>query len=119
MTTHHLVLPNELNHHGTLFGGVAMALADKAAYIKATLVYPKANFVTKGVKEFNFLSPAKAGDILEIQADIEQKGTSSLQIKLQCRNALTSAVLFQNTFTMVHVHPETGRSAPIPETEPQ
>jgi acyl-CoA hydrolase len=117
VSSHHLVLPNELNHHGTLFGGVAMALADKVAYIQATIAHPHANFVTKAAKEFNFLAPAKAGDILEIHAEIKKTGTSSIHIKIQCENALTKQNIFENIITMVHIDPTTQRSAPIPKGE--
>jgi acyl-CoA hydrolase len=114
MTTHHLVLPNELNHHQTLFGGVAMALADKAAYMVATLEHPDTNFVTKVVEGFNFLSPAEAGDILETTAVITETGHSSITIKVGCANRITHKPLFDTTIVMVNMNPLTKRSAPIP-----
>jgi acyl-CoA hydrolase len=51
-----VVRPQNLNHAGTLFGGVMMAMADEMAFIAATLSYPSCTFVTKVFKEFNFVT---------------------------------------------------------------
>lgn len=108
---YHLILPNELNHNGTLFGGAAMAAADKAAFIEATLNFPSAEFVTKTFSEFNFLHPAKQGDILEILTEVTHKGNSSVKISILARNAKTQEQIFQTEAVMVNA--PNGKSAPI------
>ena len=112
LKVHHLVLPEELNHHGTLFGGAAMALADKSAFIAATIQYPKGNFVTKTVGAFDFTTPARAGDILEVSVEKMTKGTSSLTIQLVCVNAISRKQVFSNTIVMVNVGAN-GHSSPL------
>lgn len=115
MTHHHLILPNELNHHGTLFGGIAMALADKAAYIHASLMFPEANFVTKATECFDFIAPAQAGDILQIQTVTTNLGNSSIEVELVTKNAKSQESIFSTTITFVHV--ENDKKAPIPGRE--
>lgn len=115
MIHHHLVLPNELNHFGTLFGGAAMAAADKASYIEATLLFPEATFVTKATGEFNFIGPARSGDILEITTTPAHVGESAVKIKIVARNTKTKDLVFETHFIFVHV--ENGHKAPIPGAE--
>lgn len=115
MIHHHLILPNELNHNTSLFGGAAMGAADKAAYIEAALAFPLATFVTKAFEAFNFLSPAAAGDILEITTEILHVGNSSVQVGISAKNARTKKEVFETKATFVNV--ENGQKAPIPNRE--
>ena len=49
METHRLVLPEDLNHFGFLFGGRLLAWVDEACWIAASLDYPNCLFVTIGM----------------------------------------------------------------------
>ena len=57
------VFPNDLNAHGTLFGGRVMQLIDSLAAIVAKR-HSGVVCVTLGIDSVRFLSPARHGDIL-------------------------------------------------------
>lgn len=103
MTSYHLVTPNELNHHQTWFGGSAMAAADKAAYIAASLRFKNASFVTKFFDSFDFVSPAKSGDIVRIDAEIVNIGQTSVTVKVIAGNEITGEKLFESTAVLVNI----------------
>jgi len=79
---HFLVRPQDLNHAGTLFGGVMMAHADEMAFIAATLTFPGCTFVTKVFHEFDFISGPLEGEIVKIEAAVLEKGRSSVRVSV-------------------------------------
>jgi len=89
-----VVRPLDLNHGGTLFGGVMMSLADEMAYVAATLTYPGCTFVTKVFHEFNFIGGAVDGEIVEIESEILKTGRSSVTIAIMAMNAVTKQEIF-------------------------
>ncbi|HWL54313.1 MAG TPA: hotdog domain-containing protein [Chthoniobacteraceae bacterium] len=103
MTSYHLVTPSELNHHQTWFGGSAMAAADKAAYIAASLRFKNASFVTKFFDSFDFVSPAKSGDIVKIDAEIVRIGQTSVTVRVVADNQITGEKLFESTAVLVNL----------------
>lgn len=107
-----LIRPEFLNHGGTLFGGYLMQWADDMAYIAASLAYPEAIFVTKLFGPFDFKSPARAGDIVRLLAQLESTGTTSCRIGVWAENARTSVEVFRTFAVMVNV--KTGRKTPLP-----
>lgn len=67
--TAELVFPSLANHHGTLFGGAALALMDRAAFIAASRVLRRVA-VTAGAREVRFQRPVPVGSIAEAQAGL-------------------------------------------------
>ncbi|MBJ3775612.1 acyl-CoA thioesterase [Acuticoccus mangrovi] len=76
-----VVFPGETNHHGTLFGGAALAKMDKVAFITATRHAP-ATFVTASCERIDFLEPARLGDIVELVGRVVRAGRRSLGVKV-------------------------------------
>jgi acyl-CoA hydrolase len=65
--SHHLVLPRDANHHGTLYAGVLMSLALEAGYATAfRSVGPSANLVLKRVLDLRCHEPVPIGRVIEI-----------------------------------------------------
>jgi len=108
-----VVRPQDLNHAGTLFGGVMMAWADEMAFIAATLTYPNCTFVTKVFKEFNFIGGAVDGDIVRMEAEVLKTGNSSVTVAVKAKNAITSTEIFHTEAVMVNA--QNGKSIPIKE----
>ena len=108
-----LVRPQDLNHAGTLFGGVMMARADEMAFVAASLSYPACKFVTKVFHEFDFLLGAKEGEIIKVEAEVLSKGTSSVRVAVRACNARTAEGIFQTEAILVNVRD--GKSAAISE----
>lgn len=73
------VFPNDLNPHGTLFGGKLMQLVDNLAAIVAKRHSGKV-CVTLGIDSVRFLNPARHGDILVCKASVNKTWRTSMEI---------------------------------------
>lgn len=111
-----VVFPGQANHHGTLFGGSALAMMDKAAFVAATRRARRA-LVTIASDRVEFHAPARTGDIVETTATVVHVGRTSLAVEVTVtaeelltgdRRAITSG-----TFTFVALDDD-GRPTPIP-----
>ena len=60
------VKPEDLNPHGTLFGGQLLAWIDEEAALYTIIQLENPKVVTKYISEINFNASAKQGDIVEI-----------------------------------------------------
>lgn len=78
METQRLVLPEDLNHLGFLFGGRLLAWVDEACWIAASLDYPHCQFVTIGMDRVEFRHSVREGTILTIRCEREEEGTTSV-----------------------------------------
>ena len=73
------VFPNDLNPHGTLFGGKLMQLVDGLAAIVAKRHSGRV-CVTLGIDSVRFLNPARHGDILVCKASVNKTWKTSMEI---------------------------------------
>jgi len=105
-----LIRPEFLNHAGTLFGGFMMQWADEMAYNAASLAFPGA-FVTKLVREFNFQSPVRNGDIIKIYSHVASVGRTSCVVEVWALNAQQKAEVFRTSAIMVNI--QDGKATPI------
>jgi acyl-CoA hydrolase len=74
-----VVLPNTLNNHDTLFGGIALKWMDEVAYITATR-FARKKMVTVSAEKAHFLLPVKSGTLVEIIGKVVKIGNAKLQI---------------------------------------
>jgi uncharacterized protein (TIGR00369 family) len=110
-TKYFLVRPQDLNHAGSLFGGVMMSLADEMAFVAATLTYPGCTFVTKLFHEFDFIRGSHEGDIIQIEAEVMEKGRSSVKVRVRAADARSGAEIFQTEALLVNARD--GKSVAI------
>ncbi len=73
------VFPNDLNSHGTVFGGLVMGLADRTAAVVAER-HAGCLCVTVAVDSMHFLAPAGRGDVLIFKASINHAWRTSMEI---------------------------------------
>lgn len=73
------VFPNDLNAHGTLFGGRLMQVVDNLAAIVAKRHTGRV-CVTLGIDSVRFLNPAHRGDILVCKASVNKAWRTSMEI---------------------------------------
>lgn len=101
-----VVFPGETNHHGTLFGGVGLALMDKAAFI-AAVRHGQRDFVTASCDKIDFIAPAQLGDIVEAEGRVNRVGRRSLGVEttLIAENPLTGhrTVCAKGIYNMVAI----------------
>ena len=118
-----LILPPDTNHMGTVFGGTVLAYIDEIAAI-AAMKHSQSVVVTASIDTVNFLSTAKAGDILTLEAVVVSTGRTSMEVyvKVECQHLDTGDITTTTTaiLTMVAINSEgipTKVSGVIPETE--
>ena len=85
METQRLVLPEDLNQFGFLFGGRLLSWIDEASWIAASLDFPQCRFVTIGMDEVVFRHSVREGTILIIESEKVAQGTSSVTYKVIVR----------------------------------
>ncbi|BCX46492.1 acyl-CoA thioesterase [Haloferula helveola] len=114
METQRLVLPEDLNHLGFLFGGRLLAWVDEACWIAASLEYPHCQFVTIGMDRVEFLHSVREGTILSIRSELEREGTTSVTYKVEVVNRRNAGAppIFSTKVTYVSVD-DTGRKRPL------
>lgn len=117
----HLVLPPDTNHHSSIFGGRVLAYIDEIAAI-ASMKHAKSEVVTASFDSVDFISPAYAGDILELEALVTSTGRSSMEVyvRVMSRNLKTGQkkLTTESFVTMVAVNNE-GKPVPVPSVFPE
>lgn len=85
-----VVFPGQSNHHGTLFGGAALAMMDKFAFVLASR-FLRRTVVTAALTETDFRSPVPVGHLAEVDGRIVKAGRRSVEIEaeLVAENMLT------------------------------
>lgn len=73
------MLPRDTNARGTIFGGVILSHIDLAGAIAASRTASK-NFVTRSMREVEFIAPVYVGDVVSFYADVCREGTTSIAI---------------------------------------
>ncbi len=112
-----MVFPGETNHYGTLFGGQALALMDKAAFIAASR-YARRTVVTASSERIDFHVPVRQGQLVDLQASVVATGRTSItvEVSLHGENLLSGErrLATRGRFVMVALD-EAGRPCAIPQ----
>lgn len=74
-----MVFPGQTNHYETLFGGQALALMDKAAFIAASRFSRRA-VVTASSERVDFRVPVRQGQLVELVARVAFTGQTSVTV---------------------------------------
>lgn len=119
------VFPNDLNPHGTLFGGRVMQIIDTLAAIVAKRHSGRV-CVTLGIDSVRFLNPARRGDILVCMASVNRTWHTSMEVGVKVVaedfRTLDQKDILSAYFTFVAVdddHKPTEIVAVVPETPEQ
>lgn len=111
-----VVFPQQTNHYGTLFGGQALALMDKAAFVVASR-YARRMVVTARSEKTDFHVPVRQGQLVELIARIVGTGTTSMtvDVDLYAEDLLTGdrQLGTRGRFIMVALDAH-GRPSPVP-----
>jgi len=83
------IRPEDLNAHGTLFGGSLLRWIDEEATIYAIVQLGNNHVVTKYMSEINFVSSARQGDVIEMGLRATQFGRTSITMRAEVRNMIT------------------------------
>lgn len=75
------MLPRDTNARGTIFGGVILSHIDLAGGIAASRQAPR-NFVTRAMREVEFMAPVYVGDVVSFYTEVLSQGTTSVTVKV-------------------------------------
>lgn len=68
-----MVFPNQANHYGTLFGGCALRLMDRAAFLAASR-HARRPVVTTSLERIDFHIPVRQGQLAEVVGRVSKTG---------------------------------------------
>jgi uncharacterized protein (TIGR00369 family) len=115
-----LITPNHTNHRGTLFGGHALGLMDKAGWVAATRC-ARRTMVTVASDRVEFKVPVRAGELVELVARVTRIGRTSVTVGVDMfaeevatgerRLATSGSFVFVAVDDEGHSTPIEGRSA--------
>lgn len=116
-----LILPPDTNHHHTIFGGKVLSYIDEIAAITA-MKHAKSEVVTASIDSVDFVSPAYAGEVLELEAIVTSTGRSSMEVYVRviCKNLITSEerLTTESFITMVAIDNQ-GKTTEVPPVFPE
>jgi|EndMetStandDraft_4_1072995.scaffolds.fasta_scaffold70556_2 acyl-CoA hydrolase len=114
-----VVFPDRANHYGTLFGGQALNLLAKAAFVAAR-GFARRDVVMARCSDAQFHAPVRVGSVLLLDAQVMRVGRSSLTVHVTGFAdelvAGSPAVALEGAFEMVAVD-AAGRPSPMTGVE--
>lgn len=119
-----LVFPQQTNHQGTYFGGAAMAVMDKVAFLVAAR-HARRPFVTASCDRIDFRAPAYVGNMIELTGQPRMVGRYSMivDVELAAEDLRTGErrICTRGAFTMVAAdrRENSDRLPPSPDTKPE
>ena len=110
------MLPRDTNARGTIFGGVILSHIDLAGGVAASRVAPR-NFVTRAIREVEFISPVYVGDVVSFYTTILRQGNTSVTIQVEVEAESSKAPVRRVKVTEAQVIfvavDEAGKPVPI------
>jgi len=113
-----IVLPDETNGFGTMFGGDVMALMDKSAAI-AALRFCRQPVVTASSERIDFRTPIGQSEIIEAYSRVIFVGRTSMvvRVRILAEHPLQDErrVCTTGYFSMVAIGRDGAKARPVPE----
>ena len=75
------MLPRDTNARGTIFGGVILSHIDLAGGIAAARRSAR-NFVTRAMREVEFIAPVYVGDVVSFYTTVSREGNTSVTVQV-------------------------------------
>ena len=99
-----LMMPNQVNNLGHVFGGEILSMVDRAAGVAAMRHAGRA-CVTVSIDRVDFKEPIRAGELVTCLARINYVGTTSMEIgvRVDAENPLTGVKRHTNTCLLTFV----------------
>lgn len=116
-----LVLPADINHLQTIFGGHVLAYIDEIAAITA-MKHSNTAVVTASIDSVDFLNSARVGDVLELEAVVSSTGRTSIEVfvSVHSMNLLTREIkLTTESFLTMVAMDENSKPTPVPGIFPE
>src|SRR5476649_777399 len=111
-----LMMPLDENARGHVFGGVVLAMMDKAAAVCA-IRHARTSCVTVSVDRVDFREPIHVGDLVIMKSSVNYVGRTSMEIgvRVETENLLTGLRRHTNSCYLTFVAVDrNGRPVPVP-----
>ena len=116
-----IVLPNETNALGNMFGGELLSRMDRAAAIAAQR-HSESTVVTASVNHVSFKHPIPEGGVVVVEAQVSRAFSTSMEIycDVWLDNPITKEKIHTNEgiYTFVAVD-KNNKPVAVPESEPE
>ena len=115
------VFPNDVNNHGTLFGGMLMRNIDDVASISA-MRHCRRSVVTASTDSVDFLSPIEQTDSVCLESYVSYTGKTSMEIfvKIVAENLFSGERRIAATSFLTFVAlDEGGKPTEVPQVVPE
>ena len=116
-----LIMPQDANILGHVFGGAIMAMVDKAAAV-AAFRHARANCVTASIDRVDFKEPIHVGELVSCHASVNFVGTTSMEVgvRVEAEDLISGIRRHTNTCYLTFVAIDrNGRPVPVPPVTPQ
>tara|TARA_B100002003_G_C13881527_1_gene430309 strand:- start:240 stop:713 length:474 start_codon:yes stop_codon:yes gene_type:complete len=120
LVTTRLMLPQDANVAGNVFGGVILKNIDEAAALVA-FRHARKNVVTASMDRMDFYAPVYVGDILILRVAVNYVGSTSMEIgvRVEAENRLTGESVHTGSAYLTYVAlDEEGTPDSIPKVKP-
>jgi acyl-CoA hydrolase len=114
--TRYLLMPRDVNQHGTAFGGLVMSLIDETASMAASR-HSERLVVTASIDSLSFLLPIRVGEHVVLIARVSYTGKSSMEISVRVdrENPITRETALATTAYLTFVAlDENGKPRAVP-----
>jgi acyl-CoA hydrolase len=119
--TSELMMPHHANNLGHVFGGVMLAMMDKAAAI-AALRHCRMSVVTASIDRVDFREPIHLGDLVVMKASVNYVGKTSMEVgvRVEAEELLSGRRRHTNSCYLTFVAVDrNGRPVEIPGVVPE
>ncbi len=116
-----LMMPQDANNMGNVFGGVVLSMMDKVAAI-AALRHCRMPVVTASIDRVDFREPIHLGDLLVMKASVTYVGRTSLEVgvRVEAEDLLTGKRRHTNSCYLTYVAVDrVGHPVEIPALKPE
>jgi acyl-CoA hydrolase len=117
----HLMMPQDANVYGNVFGGAILKLVDEIAGVVAAM-HARMNVVTASIDKMNFFKPVYVGNLLILRASLNYVGRSSMTVgvRIEAKDLMTGTVVHTgSSFVTLVGLDEKGRPAEVPDVLPE
>jgi acyl-CoA hydrolase len=119
--TAEIMMPQHANNLGHVFGGVVLAMVDKAAAV-AAIRHARMSCVTVSVDRVDFREPIHVGDLVIVKSSVNYVGRTSMEVgvRVEAEDMISGARRHTNSCYLTFVAVDrNGRPVPIPPVIPE
>ncbi|HSJ63598.1 MAG TPA: acyl-CoA thioesterase [Gemmatimonadaceae bacterium] len=115
------MMPQHANNLGHVFGGVILAMMDKAAAV-AAIRHARMSCVTVSVDRVDFREPIHVGDLVVMKSSVNYVGRTSLEVgvRIEAEDMIGGSRRHTNSCYLTFVAVDrNGRPMPVPPVIPE